>query len=499
MSSSSLNEPLVLNDTSDNVDRQGKMKPDAAHQFVEMDRQDSDGGDDGDIRGEAITHDHRAVGVVQKRWLVLLIFCGYGLGNQTQYATFSTIVDETKSYFSCSSAQVNALTAVFPVTYVLLVFPGCALYEKIGMRNGLLVGTGLSFAGSVFKMFASSSPQYTLLFIGQFLNALSQVLWQAIPPLIAATWFPESERTLASAFGVLAGFLGLAGGSFYSPLVLDSNADGDHFASLMGSQMALCFIVFVGVILFVDDAPALRPSKTAAAVAHTHSQIFPVLKKQLKDRNLLNLCVSFGMSNGIFTGLGAVLSQVLEPFDVSEQQTGLMILIGLLTGCVMCGVVAHMIDTSRRYKKIFLILFWSSSVLTLITTLLMKVLHGSLVIEAYIVVILIQAVQLPTMPVVLELVVEMSYPDPEEVACSLAMLSMALFTFVGIGVYSVLLGDNPTRDEAFAAMVFTALAGLATAFSATRVVEHRHRFDAEHHKAANLLDTTEHRSDTAQA
>lgn len=151
-----------------------------------------------------------AIGVSWKRWLVLLTYCCYGVSNQIQYVAFTTIVREIQEYFSVSSLQVNILTAMFPIMYVILCFPGCSVYEALGLRGGLVVGSGLNAAGSVLKILAVWIPQYWILLLAQLFNSVSQVLFLALPPLVASVWFPDSERTLATALGTLSGFVGMA-------------------------------------------------------------------------------------------------------------------------------------------------------------------------------------------------------------------------------------------------------------------------------------------------
>lgn len=417
-------------------------------------------------------------GVSSKRWLVLLIYCGYGLANQVQYVAFTTVVREVQAYFSVSSLQVNVLTAMFPVFYVALVFPGCSVYERTGLRGGLLAGSGLNAAGSVMKLLAVWIPQYWILICAQIFNSIAQVFFLALPPLVASTWFPDDERTLATALGTLCGFVGMAVGMFYSPQLVQAHPTTSNFGILFGSQCALSCVVFFSVLLFVDPAPPCSPSVTANR-RRERVAVFATVKSQLQNRNLMLLSLCFGLVNGFYTGLAAVLSQILQPFGVSEDQTGTIALAGILCGSVGCGVVAPFVDKHRRYKIPIIGLFTCVGILGVAVALSMKLVTHHFVTVAYILTISLETVVLPVMPIVMELCVELTYPDPEAISSGVAIASLSFWSVVGIGIFTAVLGDHPTQDDSFVVFTTVVVINFVAVGLMCFVKEHRGRFEKE--------------------
>lgn len=419
------------------------------------------------------------LGLSSKRWVILLLFCLYGASNQMQYVAFSTIVREVQDYFSCSSTEVNILAAVFPVVYVVLVIPTCSLYDRIGLRNGLLIGTALNGLGSVMKLLAVWVNVYWILAVAQVLNAFGQVLFLGLPPLLASTWFPDQERTLATALGTLSGFVGMATGMFYSPFVVHDNPDTQHFSQLFGSQCVMGVGVFLGVLLFVDACPPLPPSLTANRGEPSTTDMQAIVRRQLKNKNLLLLITCFGIVNGLFTGLAAVLSQLLQPFGVSEDQTGIIAFVGILSGAANCAVVAPFVDKHRKYKWPSVILFSIVGFLGIITLTLMRVLTENFVVAAFVLIITIEILVLPVIPVVMELSVELTFPDPESVSSGLAVAALSFWSIIGIAVASAILGDTPSKDDAVMLMGIVVGANLAASIGLVFVKEDLLRLQKE--------------------
>lgn len=413
-----------------------------------------------------------------RRWVVLLIFCLYGVSNQVQYVAFTTIVRELQDYYRISSLQVNILTAMFPIMYVLLVFPGCSIYEAIGLRGGLVTGSGLNAIGAMLKLLSVWIPQYWILIVAQLFNSVSQVFFLALPPLVASTWFPDSERTLATALGTLSGFVGMAIGMFYSPQLVEKHSTTKNFGALFGSQCALAVAVFAGVLLFIDPSPPSSPSRTANRRTERVA-VWPVVREQLRDRNVMLLCLCFGLVNGLYTGLAAVLSQIMQPFGVSEDQTGLIALCGILAGAFGCAIVAPFVDRHRKYKKPIIFFFVAVAILAAMTSLCMKLVSHNFVVAAFALTISIECLVLPVMPIVLELSVELTYPHPETISSSLAIASLSFWSVVGIGIFSAILGDAPTQADSFTLMTTVVVINFVAAFLMLFVKEDCQRLSKE--------------------
>ena len=71
-----------------------------------------------------------------------------------------------------------------------------------GLRLSVLLGSLGTCLGSWIKVFATGPDQFWLLFTGQTVVAVSQIFILGIPAQLAATWFPASQVSSATAIGV---------------------------------------------------------------------------------------------------------------------------------------------------------------------------------------------------------------------------------------------------------------------------------------------------------
>lgn len=388
------------------------------------------------------------IGTTPKRWIVLALYMLFGFSNQLQYVAYVTIIDEVKTFFSVHSASVNALPAIFSGVYIFFVFPGCKVVGHLGLKKGLLLGAFLNFLGSIIKLIAvSAAPWYWLLCVSSTLNAFAQILFLGLPALVASIWFPEDERTLATALGTLTGFVGMAVGLFYSPRVLhDCSTVEWGLTVLFISQAVICGIPFLG-LFFISDAPDRPPSVTANSGAEKIPSMMAVLKRLICNKNFMVASTAFGSVVGLFTALATVLTQVMKPLGLSEGQTGILGFAGILSGAFACAVVSPIIDKFRRYKIPWLVLLVIQ--VTLITTMVIVLytLDSNYIVPGFVLVIMVEMTLLPQFPVVMELSVELTYPEPESISVSAIMIMLSIWSVVGTVVFSIILGNNPTIDD----------------------------------------------------
>lgn len=395
------------------------------------------------------------IAATPKRWAVLASFMINALLVQAQYVTFATIVRETQSFFEITSTEVNILAAVFQLCYVIGVFPGCALYGRLGLSGGIRVGATSNAVGTILKVIAVLwYRQYWVLVISQLFSACGQVLFLSIPPLLASTWFPDSERTAATALGAFSSFIGLALGMFVPPRIVTDDHHGEtQFAILFGVQAGIAVLGTLAVFLFVDRAPKFRPSVTATKAGENSRSdadlsVFASLKLMGKNTSLMMVCATYSLVVGTCTGIATVLSQLLQPVDVTEAQTGNIACLGIVIGSCGCIVVAPLVDKHRKYKLPTTLLAGACLILFGITYAIVKCTSGGLVAGAYIMLTLIELSALPLSPVVMEFAVELTYPLSATIASSCTAAMMCGWSVVCTVLFGFVLTSSPSRYNA---------------------------------------------------
>lgn len=91
----------------------------------------------------------------------------------------------------------------------ILSFINLLIYNK-----KLLV---LNCLGAWVRYIGKNSDGFPIALTGQSIAAVAQTFILAIPPKVAANWFPNTERTLATSIAAIFNQLGIAGGFYMSP------------------------------------------------------------------------------------------------------------------------------------------------------------------------------------------------------------------------------------------------------------------------------------------
>jgi FLVCR family feline leukemia virus subgroup C receptor-related protein len=102
--------------------------------------------------------------VYKRRWIALSYFCLFSMANAVTWITFSPISDLVEIYYSVSSFWVNALSVIFMIAYLPVVFVASWFLDHKGLRLGLVVGGVLTVAGVWIRAIAN---WFAPVFIGQ--------------------------------------------------------------------------------------------------------------------------------------------------------------------------------------------------------------------------------------------------------------------------------------------------------------------------------------------
>jgi FLVCR family feline leukemia virus subgroup C receptor-related protein len=467
-----------------------------------------------------------------RRIAVLLIYCCYGLGNQFQFVSNANIVKPLTQFIDCSAFEINLLAAIFSLVYILGCFPACEVFARWGLRFSLLMGLSCNFIGATLKFIAILwCRHFWLVFIGQTVAAFGQIFFLALPPLLAATWFPTSERSLATALGTLSGFLGMAIGFSVPPAMVSVGDPPSKFEGLFGLQFGYCLANLVVCVLLVPRQPEHPPSVTSPKYAeiaksrsapaspqvrvsgnpaadtvalygtpHTAAEteqaiedalvaeaapphVFSQIWAQRGNKSFMILVFTFGIGGGSTNAVAAVLSQLMAPYNVSEDDSGFILMTGMICGCVACVITGPFLDKFRTYRTP-LVVCYSLNVLVIgiMTVLMLTVpVNGTTFVAiSYIVVIFIVILTLPTLPIGMELAVELTYPLPEAVPATACMWSNGLFSLIGTVVCSTIIGDSATKAEGvYILAVIGVMIGLCGVLCRFCIVENKKRLGAE--------------------
>ncbi|AIN97952.1 hypothetical protein LPMP_204580 [Leishmania panamensis] len=197
------------------------------------------------------------------RWVVLTLFCLYSASNAVQWITYSSIATPTRAFFRLTTNELNMLSSVYMIVFVVGAYFTCTTFERWGVRLGVLIGCGLNALGSILKVAPGlQRPCYATLIVPQILNSIAQLFVLSTPPLIAAHYFASNQRTFATAIAATANSLGNAIALFAPPLIVKSSTGTmKEFMLLFCLELGFCVLITVGVFFFLRTPSFKSPSK----------------------------------------------------------------------------------------------------------------------------------------------------------------------------------------------------------------------------------------------
>ena len=199
------------------------------------------------------------------RWHTLAIFVTQTFSNAFLWISFAPVAELTQRYYGVSVTAVNMLSVIFMILYAPGSYLAMHLITTSGLRRTMVVGALLNAAGSLVRLgsvwaVSSSSSAggggagYAVVLVGQALPGLAQPLFTNVPAKLAADWFSDSQRDVATVIGALGNVLGNFAGQVIptllvtclAPAIAESSASGggddygggDGSSSVNGSSLS---------------------------------------------------------------------------------------------------------------------------------------------------------------------------------------------------------------------------------------------------------------------
>lgn len=294
------------------------------------------------------------------RWFALISFSIFSFSNAAEWVTFSSIELSTREYFSLTTMQLNLLSMIFMIVFILFFFLSCTVFDQWGLKKGLLIGNCLNAAGSILKFaLGLKFPSFTTLIIPQAILALAQLFVSSTPPLLAAQYFPIEKRVFATAVSSSANLLGSAAGLLIPPLIVNE-ASTDQFQILFGLQLALSCAVFLASLLFLknpksestdnSDETPFNNSNTPMTWTACAGEMWVGLKLLFTNKNFLFLLSAFSITTGSIWSVASILAQIYYPVGLSQLDAGIASAGNVLGGSVVAYFLGLWLNESRRFR-----------------------------------------------------------------------------------------------------------------------------------------------------
>jgi sugar phosphate permease len=211
---------------------------------------------------------------------------------------FTAISSIMRDVYGVNNLAVSSLTLVFTLSVVPFSFPATRIIETQGIATPIRISSLLLIVGSWVRMLSPYSFYWIL--AGQVIISLVQPLVQTIGPKIAAIWFGDQERaiattvtSIASVFGVLIGFA--------LPIFFVNDDDKkdpekarDKIQFYILVQSIIVTVLAIPILFLVKKQPETPPSKSARLFMKKRTKnLWTSIEKLLKNWNIWLLSISY--------------------------------------------------------------------------------------------------------------------------------------------------------------------------------------------------------------
>lgn len=167
---------------------------------------------------------------------------------------------------------------------------------------------------------------------------------------LATKWFADNERALATTIGSLALPLGCIMGMVLGPMfILDSDKEDvalgvSHIENYMFISATIVSACCVPMLLFFKEKPNHYPSKAAISQNKTQFNFWSDIKLLRQNINYFWISLCFMMCYGVYTCLGAIISNLVEKYEYTGTETSIFGATFILCGLVGSFIFSYMLD-----------------------------------------------------------------------------------------------------------------------------------------------------------
>ncbi|RAQ42413.1 cell surface receptor/MFS transporter (FLVCR) [Aspergillus flavus] len=328
------------------------------------------------------------------------------------WLTFSSISTTASEYFGVSESAINwmstgflfAFCAASPVV-VFTLNKGGPKPAIITTSTLLLVGNWVRYAGTKAR-----GGMFGVAMFGQILIGLAQPFCLSAPTRYSDLWFSDQGRTSATALATLANPLGAALGQLI-----------DSFWATKPSEVP-DMVLYISVIATIAAIPSFflpskPPTPPSASSATTRTPLLPAIAQLFKTLEFWLILIPFSVYVGFFNSVSSLLNQILAPYAFTETEAGIAGGILIIVGLISSAIVSPITDRWKHYLITIRILVPIVAVCYI--GLIFAPPSPAGIAPAYVVCALLGASSFALLPVVLEYLVEITYPFSPEIGSTI--------------------------------------------------------------------------------
>jgi len=380
---------------------------------------------------DSINSENSVVGKLYlSRFYILAVFSLFGFMQGLCWAIPGPLSSAYSTLYSVDNDLVQLYVNLGPIVYIPLSLPFSFWMDSPnGVRRSVVFSITLVFLGQVLRTLASdaSAQSRRLLEASYILNAAAGPVAMGAVGKLSEAWFPPTQRATATAVMAEANVLGVAAAMLAGPLIV-SGPTMSQMQVYNWGLLGLCALMQVCAMCYFPGHPPTPPSNSASQ-GEAKEQRFSLTALRdtayftLTSRNFIVLAGAYGLCTGMFGSWATVLSINLSGCDA--RTVGWLSFSMTVVGGVGGIVVGLAADKFRHLKASLVGLIAASALCFLAFALLCSgafsgftICHqdgspGPGMVPLFALSILGGLFVNASIPLFLELSLEISYPRPE--------------------------------------------------------------------------------------
>ncbi|XP_042858768.1 solute carrier family 49 member 4 homolog [Penaeus japonicus] len=256
---------------------------------------------------------------------------------------------------------------------------------------------------------------------------------------VVTAWFSPGECTTAIAVALLMNQLGGVT-MYFSPLVVRAPVEGvlqedvqredirGDITILMYIHFGMSFVLFLCVLFYFPDGPPSPPSPSSQ---EEREDFVTSLKDFLRNPNLILLVVAYGVSFGVVGNWLGFMTYSLLEIGIHQEETMGVAISATLSASVAAFVAARLTDKMYGFLKVTILgLLATSFAFFLWFFYLSTGVIAPTLTQAYISVTVGVACQFASVPLLLQLCLELAFPISEGVVGAVVTTCFAFVSLV---------------------------------------------------------------------
>jgi FLVCR family MFS transporter 7 len=289
--------------------------------------------------------------------------------------------------------------------------------------------------------------------VGQILLGLAQPFVLAAPTRYSDLWFSPRGRVAATALASLANPFGGALGQLIDPFIATKPSDIPNLT---------LYVAIISSVATIPSffIPAQPPTPVAPSSLHERPTVARQVSYLLSNPTAWLICIAFSTYVGFFNSFSSLLTQILTPYDFSEEDSGLAGAVLILVGLVVAAISSPLVD---KYKPYLLMIKILVPLLALSYLAFVWAPDSRSIAAPYVICAVTGATSFSLVPIALEWAVEVTWPVGPELTSVIFWAGGQMLGGVFIIISDALMAgaDAEPPFNMHKALIFQAVVALA--------------------------------------